>query len=683
MQLMDVGNRVVARTIVVVLAILLAACGGGGGGVATPQPAPVPVAPPPPVALSPTTATVEAGRTQAFTASGGGGGYVFLVSSGVGSIDASGSYTAPQAAGSATITVTDSQGRSASSTVQIVVPPPPTAPTLSLSASIKTFHFTWSGSTGTVTHYRLMKNADGASGYTQIGADIPGSAQGRAIEVSVHREDWMRALYVVSACNAGGCADSQAQSASALMLKTVGYFKPSSSYGGGFGSAVALSADGTTLAVGAPLETSIGNAINGPATAGGFMNGAAYVFRQSATGWALEAFIKSSNNNQQHRFGEALALSGDGNTLVVGATGENGGSTGVDGDKQNTTGSHSGAAYVFVRNGTQWTEQTYLKASNMVYPMSFGQSVSISRDGSTIAVGAPNETCGGPGINNTQCFPTEASSGASYVYVRSGATWVLQAYVKASNPGLTDNFGYSLSLGSDGNTLVIGAIGEESAAPGVNGNQADNSLHQAGAAYLFTRVGVTWTQRAYVKSSDPEFSALFGYSVGVNDAGTRIAVSAPFSSNTGAGSGAVYVFEVANGAWAQQARLTVNDSPPFFVTPGYGKSLSFDASGDHLVVGNENEQGVTNGIDGEWSDQSLIGAGAAYLFAKTSNGWQMRKYIKASNTGGSDFFGSAVATSADGATIAVGARAESSTALNVGGDQANDNDPISGAVYLY
>lgn len=673
---MDVETRFV-RTVFVLLVALLASCGGGGGGDAGPATQTTPVT------ISPSTATVEAGNTQAFSASGGSGSYIFTVSSGIGSINSGGLYTAPQTTGSATITVSDSQGRSATSTVQIVAPAAPTAPTLSLSASIKELHFAWTASTRAVT-YRLFKNSDGASGFTQIGQDIPASSRTETIEISVHREDWLHALYMVSACNAGGCTDSQAQGASSLMLGTIGYFKPSSSLAAGFGNAVALSADGTTLAVGAPLDNSVGNTINGPATqGGGFMNGAAYVFRKSAAGWALEAFIKSSNNGDQHRFGESLSLSGDGNTLVVGAPNENGGSTGVDGDKLNTGGTHSGAAYVFVRNGTQWTEQTYLKASNIVYPMAFGQSVSISRDGATIAVGAPNESCSGPGIDNTLCPPGQPNSGAGYVFARSGNSWTVQAYVKASNPGLTDQFGFSLSLSSDGNTLVVGAPLESSAASGVNGNEADDSFSQAGAAYLFTRLAGAWTQRAYLKGSNPEAMAIFGHSVRVNDAGTRVAISSPFSSNQGAASGAIYIFDASNGAWAQQERLAATGSPPFLATPGYGVSLAFDASGDQLIVGDENEQSAANGVDGDQSDDGTIGAGAAYLFARTSGGWQMKKYIKASNTGSGDFFGSAVGCSADGTTIAFGARSEASSALNVGGDQTNNNDPVSGAVYLY
>jgi hypothetical protein len=129
--------------------------------------------------------------------------------------------------------------------------------------------------------------------------------------------------------------------------------------------------------------------------------------------------------------------------------------------------------------------------------------------------------------------------------------------------------------------------------------------------------------------------------------------------------------------------LAAPNSRPFFITPGYGSSLAFDASGDQLLVGNENEQSASVGVDGDQNDTSVIGAGAAYLFARTSDGWQMTKYIKAPNTGGSDFFGSSAACSADGSTLALGARSESSNALNVGGDQTNNDDPVSGAVYLY
>src|SRR5206468_11042086 len=111
-------------------------------------------------------------------------------------------------------------------------------------------------------------------------------------------------------------------------------------------------------------------------------------------------------------------------------------------------------------------------------------------------------------------------AGAVYVFTRNGTAWTQQAYVKASNTGEAgkgdeigdgDQFGFSVALSDDGNTLAAGAIGEDSNASGVNGDQADNSLQSAGAVYVFTRMGTTWSQQAYVKPSNPDAADLFGY----------------------------------------------------------------------------------------------------------------------------------------------------------------------------
>src|SRR5204863_111599 len=85
------------------------------------------------------------------------------------------------------------------------------------------------------------------------------------------------------------------------------------------------------------------------------------------------------------------------------------------------------------------------------------------------------------------------------------------AYGKASNTGVVDSFGSSISLSGD--SLAVGAYGESSAATGVNGNQADNSASNAGAVYVFARMGTTWTQQAYVKASNTEAFDAFGWSV--------------------------------------------------------------------------------------------------------------------------------------------------------------------------
>src|SRR6267142_2294406 len=132
----------------------------------------------------------------------------------------------------------------------------------------------------------------------------------------------------------------------------------------------------------------------------------------------------------------------------------------------------------------------YVKASNPGEEDHFGHAIALSGDGATLAVSAPYEDSAATGINGNQADNSMANSGAVYVFSRTGSTWSQQAYVKASNTGEKeegDEFGYSISLSDDGNTLAVGAIGEDSAAKGINGDQADNSANGAGAVYVFTR----------------------------------------------------------------------------------------------------------------------------------------------------------------------------------------------------
>src|SRR5438876_194744 len=96
----------------------------------------------------------------------------------------------------------------------------------------------------------------------------------------------------------------------------------------------------------------------------------------------------------------------------------------------------------------------------------------------------------------------------------ASAAPVQQAYIKASNTGADDNFGASVAISGD--TMVVGAIAEDSNATGVNGNQNDNSAPYAGAAYVFVRNGTNWSQQAYLKASNTETYDEFGWSVAVS-----------------------------------------------------------------------------------------------------------------------------------------------------------------------
>src|SRR5205823_3209360 len=172
-------------------------------------------------------------------------------------------------------------------------------------------------------------------------------------------------------------------------------------------------------------------------------------------------------------------------------------------------------------------EVAYLKASNPKTNNHFGEGgtlqghgVALSGDGNTLAVGAPYESSGAKGINGNQNDNSVFSAGAVYVFIRTNNAWSQQAYIKASNTGEAavgdqlgdgDQFGFSIGLSADGNTLAVGAIGEDSGAKGINGDQSDNSQQGSGAVYMFTRSGTTWSQQAYIKPSNTDANDLFGY----------------------------------------------------------------------------------------------------------------------------------------------------------------------------
>lgn len=154
-------------------------------------------------------------------------------------------------------------------------------------------------------------------------------------------------------------------------------------------------------------------------------------------------------------------------------------------------------------------QTAYLKASNPHANDHFGNGgaleghgLALSGDGMTMAVGAPYESSGAKGINGNQNDTSLYASGAVYVFTQKNGAWTQQAYIKASNPGQSYRFGHHIVLSQDGNTMAVSSHFEASDAKGVNGNQNDKSIPQAGAVYVFTRSGNTWTQQAYIKASN-------------------------------------------------------------------------------------------------------------------------------------------------------------------------------------
>jgi len=178
-----------------------------------------------------------------------------------------------------------------------------------------------------------------------------------------------------------------------------------------------------------------------------------------------------------------------------------------------------GAVYVFTRKGGSVAQQAYVKASSPGDGANFGSSVVLSRDGNTMAVASYYETSAATGINGNQndhSIRRQAPSTSLLAPVRLVAAGLYQGVRTGQRrcrpkPAEGDQFGYSIALSADGNTLAVGAIGEDSNATGVDGNQADNSANQSGAEYVFTRTGTTWSQQAYIKSTMTRANVLFGY----------------------------------------------------------------------------------------------------------------------------------------------------------------------------
>lgn len=260
-----------------------------------------------------------------------------------------------------------------------------------------------------------------------------------------------------------------------------------------FGSSVAVFGD--TAVVGANAEDGSSSGINGLQNNDGATNsGAAYVFVRQGTNWSQQAYLKASNPRGARRIGElgdgfgfSVTISGD--LIVVGAHYESSTASGVNGDQTDNIalGSYlSGAAYVFVRSGTNWTQQAYLKASNPASFDRFGHRVAASVD--TVAISSLREDSNATGINGNQASDSAVDSGAAYVFVRSGTNWTQRTYLKASNTGTNDQFGQSLALSGD--TVVAGAFFEDGNGTGLQSDQNDNSAVNSGAAYVFAGLGV-------------------------------------------------------------------------------------------------------------------------------------------------------------------------------------------------
>lgn len=577
-------------------------------------------------------------------------------------------------------------------------PAPLAAVIPSLDFSVQSAELSWPAVEG-ASVYKVYQTVAGQQ--VQVASTITPSAR-----LALPVRDAQSAQYAVQACRGtesspDGCGPlanpvSVKDHVEALNARAVGYFKASQTAADAqFGSAVALSADGSTLAVGAPGDPTAPDGIVHSVADGGGAFGVVYIFAKDGNGWRQTQVVHASDALDGDRFGAAVALSADGTTLAVGAPLEISVGRGVNADNNFNfnDGPRIGAVYVYTRKLGVFTDEVYLKGSGFTSAatqalagtgMQFGTALALSSDGDTLAVGAVLESTSGAGPNRS-ASRSKQLSGAAFVFARREGQWREQSLIKALNPGDLDRFGAALALSSDGNTLAVGAPAEDGSSDAAGG-VFDDLLADSGAVYVYRRKADVWAAGgSYIKALQPQSNDQFGSAVALSEDGASLLVGAPADGQASpAGSGAAYVFTSSAERWTQTAYLK---APHAAAQAGFGAAVGFADQGRQMAVGAPAEGSAAIGINGDQTNTAAPGAGAAYTFRLVDGAWVLGSYLKANNTRAGARFGTSLAQSADGSTLVAGAAQEAGCGQGIVADvtRAACSAPVagSGAVYLY
>jgi hypothetical protein len=399
------------------------------------------------------------------------------------------------------------------------------------------------------------------------------------------------ALTVVAVALIGG------QSSGASMIQGAKLFPGGAVGAPALGNSIAMTPDGTTAIVGGYQDT------------GGV--GAAWVFvrngSDSGSTWTQQG-VKLTGTGEvgNGTFGSSVAISEDGNTVVVGGAMDNSG---------------AGAAWVFTRSGETWTQQgsklTGAGEGNTNGGGRFGAGVALSADGNTALIGGSRDY---NGISNP---------GAVWAFTRSAGAWTPQG-AKFSGTGGTAAFllfGGSVTLSADGNTALVGGAAD--------GNGP-------GSAWVFTRTGTTWTQQgSKLTPSDEIGSGHFGASVSLSLDGDTALIGA-YGDNSNAG--AVWIFTRSGATWTQLSKLTANDESG---GGEFGISAALSADGNTALVGGS-------------LDNSQVGA--AWTFTLSGANWAQQGTKRTpSDEVGASAFGASVAVSSDATILVIGGYGDDTT----------------------
>lgn len=376
-----------------------------------------------------------------------------------------------------------------------------------------------------------------------------------------------------------------------------------------FGRAVSISDDGGYALVGAAQHD-----------VPSFLSGAAYVFVRDGSDWTEQSMLFALDAAAGDRFGESVALSGDGVYALVGATGDD------------DTEFISGSAYVFVRDGTAWSQQDKLNAEDPGDADQLGMSVALNGDGTVALVGAWLDDDNGD------------DAGSAYVFTRIGEAWAQEAKLLATDGAAGDWFGTGVSLSADGNYALVAAYFD------------DDDGENSGSVYVFHRDGGAWTEQAKLVADDAAALDNFGFGVQLSGNGEVAVVGAWLDDDDGDRSGAAYLFTRSGTAWTQQSKLTADDAA---AGDQFGYSVSINGSGTVVLVGAN--------TDSDAGSES----GSMYVFTRDGAMWAQAEKYTASDGAASDYFGRSVALSRNAGYGLVGA------------DGDDDNGDDSGSAYVF
>lgn len=377
-----------------------------------------------------------------------------------------------------------------------------------------------------------------------------------------------------------------------------------------FGDQSRISDNGNYIVV-----SSQGDSVNGSDA------GACYVFVRSGSTWSQQAKLFSSDIQALDFFGGRVDISANASYIISTAINEDGGA--------GSPLSNAGAAYIFYRTGSSWTQQAKIVSSDLAAGDLLGENCCINADGTYAVV----------------VSDAKAVGGAAYVFKRSGSTWSQEAKLIASNPTSGDLFGFNLAINSDGTYLAVSAPNE------------DTGGSNSGMVYVFSRSGSTWTQEAQIQSSPVSSSDVFGKALAFNDEGDVLAVGAFSYDDTFTNEGSVLIYTRSGTTWTQQQRIgaSVKSASQYF-----GAAIDMDSSGDIIAITADGDDGLR---------------GAVYVFSKNGGTYTETTKLVASDTyagqrlGGNNVFSSrqgAIGVSSNGGDIVVGASLDDGAATDAG-----------------